>query len=190
MFVIYIETTYKMAELENEIIYQCRRGERRAQLHLYSTLSRRVYNSCYRVLGNSTDAEDAMQESFLKVFTNLDSYDESIPLAAWVTRIAINTSIDKLRKKNQEIVEFNENMNSNIVNDDDNEEWEYTLNQIEQIKLAISKLPESSKLIVTLYLIEGYDHEEIAEILDIKPGTSRIQYMRAKQRLIQLIKSA
>lgn len=179
-----------MVELEKEIVYKCRKGERRAQLNLYTTFSRRVYNSCYRILGNSTDAEDAMQESFLKVFTSLDNYDDLTPLVAWITRIAINTSIDKLRKKNLEIVEFNENIGFDIINDDENESPEDILGQVEQIKIAIDKLPESSKLIVTLYLIEGYDHDEIAEILKIKPGTSRIQYMRAKQKLIQLIKSA
>lgn len=180
----------KMVETEKEIVYQCLKGERKAQLHLYTILSRRVYNSCYRILGNSTDAEDAMQESFFKVFTKLESYDETVPLAAWVTRIAINISIDKLRKKNQEITEFNENINSNIIDENDDEEWENILDKVEQIKIAIDKLPESSKLIVNLFLIEGYDHEEIGEILNIKPGTSRIQYMRAKQKLKQLIKSA
>ena len=85
---------------------------------------------------------------------------------------------------------FNENIGFDIINDDENESPEDILGQVEQIKIAIDKLPESSKLIVTLYLIEGYDHDEIAEILKIKPGTSRIQYMRAKQKLIQLIKSA
>ena len=180
-----------MIEIEKNTIDECRKGERRAQLKLYSALSRRVYNTCYRILNNTADAEDAMQESFLKVFTNLDNYNESISFAAWVTRITINTSIDKLRKKNMDIMEINENINYNIIdNDDDNERWEYTLNQIEQVKDAINKLPESSKLIVTLYLIEGYDHEEIAEILNIKPGASRIQLMRAKQRIIELIKSA
>lgn len=158
-----------------------------AQMQIYSTFYKRVYNACYRVLYDSLEAEDAMQESFLKAFSSLDNYKNSVPFEAWLVRIAINTSIDKLRKRNLETVDFNENINYDMVDSDDSEEWEQILDRVEQVKTAITKLPESSRLIVNLYLIEGYDHEEISEILNIAPGTVRIQYMRAKQKLLELV---
>ena len=158
-----------------------------AQMQIYSTFYKRVYNACYRVLYDSLEAEDAMQESFLKAFSSLDNYKNSVPFEAWLVRIGINTSIDKLRKKNLETVDFNENINYDMVDSDDSEEWEQILDRVEQVKTAITKLPESSRLIVNLYLIEGYDHEEISEILNIAPGTVRIQYMRAKQKLLELV---
>jgi len=156
-------------------------------MQIYSTFYKRVYNACYRVLYDSLEAEDAMQESFLKAFSSLDNYKNSVPFEAWLVRIGINTSIDKLRKRNLETVDFNENINYDIVDSDDSEEWEQILDRVEQVKTAITKLPESSRLIVNLYLIEGYDHEEISEILNIAPGTVRIQYMRAKQKLLELV---
>lgn len=158
-----------------------------AQMQIYSTFYKRVYNACYRVLYDSLEAEDAMQESFLKAFSSLDNYKNSVPFEAWLVRIGINTSIDKLRKRNLETVDFNENIKYDIVDSDDSEEWEQILDRVEQVKTAITKLPESSRLIVNLYLIEGYDHEEISEILNIAPGTVRIQYMRAKQKLLELV---
>lgn len=176
-----------MISFDSSIIEQCKKGERRAQMQLYTTFYKRVYNTCYRVLRNSSEAEDVMQDSFLKAFSGLDSYNDSIPFEAWLVRIAINASIDKLRRKDLDMIDLNENLHSEILDTDDNEEWEKITEKVTQVKVAIEKLPEASRLIINLYLIEGYDHEEIADILNIAPGTARIQYMRAKQKLITLI---
>ena len=128
-------------------------------MQIYSTFYKRVYNACYRVLYDSLEAEDAMQESFLKAFSSLDNYKNSVPFEAWLVRICINTSIDKLRKRNLETVDFNENIKYDIVDSDDSEEWEQILDRVEQVKTAITKLPESSRLIVNLYLIAvSYTH--------------------------------
>jgi RNA polymerase sigma-70 factor (ECF subfamily) len=78
-------------------------------------------------------------------------------------------------------------MNYDIEDTDDGAEWDQILDKVEQVKAAIAKLPEASRLVINLYLIEGYDHEEISEILNIAPGTVRIQYMRAKQKLLELV---
>ena len=176
-----------MVDLDSEIIELCKTNDRRAQMYLYNSFYKRVYNTCFRILRDSAEAEDAMQESFLKAFSNLESYQEPTPFEAWIVRIAINTSIDKLRKKDFNITELNDNLNYNIADTDDSEDWEKVVTKVEQVKAAIEKLPDKNRLIINLYLIEGYDHEEIAEILNIAPGTARIQYMRAKQRLIELL---
>ncbi|MBK5722702.1 sigma-70 family RNA polymerase sigma factor [Dysgonomonas sp. Marseille-P4677] len=175
-----------MIGFDSGIIDQCRRGEHKAQMQLYTTFYKRVYNACYRVLRDNSEAEDAMQETFLKAFSALDNYDEKTPFEAWLVRIAINASIDKLRKKDMEFTNLNENIHYNVPDSDD-DDWEQIMEQVGKVKTAIEKLPDSSRLIINLYLIEGYDHEEIADILNVAPGTVRVQYMRAKQKLIELI---
>lgn len=176
-----------MISFDNSIVEQCKTGGRRAQMQLYSTFYRRVYNTCFRILHNSDEAEEAMQESFLKAFSGLDSYNNTVPFEAWLIRIAINTSIDRLRKKDLDTIRLNEDIKYNIADTDSDEEWEAIIKKVEHVKAAIEKLPDASRLIVSLYLIEGYDHEEIAEILNITPGNSRVQYMRAKQKLLELV---
>ncbi|MDR3246486.1 MAG: sigma-70 family RNA polymerase sigma factor [Prevotellaceae bacterium] len=81
-----------------DIAINCMKGNRQAQMKLYETFYKRVYNSCFRILRNRFEAENAMQESFLKAFAGLDKYENSIPFEAWIVRIAINTAIDKLRE--------------------------------------------------------------------------------------------
>lgn len=173
---------------ETEIVTRCCKGERNAQLELYSMYSRQIYNSCFRILQNRMDAEDAMQESFLKIFAKMEQYNEGVPLGAWITRIAVNTSIDKLRQKNIDLVTINENIKYDII-EDDSDDWEATTEMVKAIKQAITELPDNLRVIITLYLIEGYDHEEISDILNIKVGTSRVQYMRAKQKVLNILET-
>jgi RNA polymerase sigma-70 factor (ECF subfamily) len=137
------------------------------------------------------EAEDAMQDSFIKIFSNIDKYDSETSFDAWMLRIAINTAIDRLRKNKMEFIDYNDTVLSYQIDDSDseNEEKELVMEKVEQIKAAIEQLPNAARLIVNLYLIEGYDHEEIAGILKIQPGNVRIQYMRAKQKLIKIIKN-
>lgn len=174
-----------MISLEPEIIELCKKNDRRAQMQLYTAFYKRVYNTCFRILHESMEAEDAMQESFLKIFSSLNLYQEPTPFEAWIRRIAINTSIDKLRKRDLDFIDLNENINYDIADTDDNEDWDMIKTKVEEVKFAIERLPDNSRLIINLYLIEGYDHEEIGEILNIAPGTVRVQYMRAKQKLIE-----
>lgn len=177
-----------MISFDSGIIEQCKKQDRRAQMRLYTTFYKRVYNTCYRILHDQFEAEDVMQESFLKAFSGLGGYNETIPFEAWLVRIAINTSIDRLRKKELDIIDLNENLHYDTIDsDNDDEDWERIMDKVTQVKSAIERLPEASRLVMNLYLIEGYDHEEIGEILNIAPGTVRIQYMRAKQKLMTLI---
>lgn len=176
-----------MIRFNPSIIEQSRQGDHKAQMQLYSTFSKRVYNACYRILYDSFEAENAMQESFLKAFSSLDNYIDSIPFESWLVRVAVNTSIDKLRKRKIELCRLNDNQHFDMVDEDNEEEWEQIVSKVEKVKAAIEKLPETNRLVINLYLMEGYDHEEIAEILNIAPGTVRIQYMRAKNKLKELI---
>jgi RNA polymerase sigma-70 factor (ECF subfamily) len=176
-----------MIEIEHNLIKRCRKGERKAQLQLYTTFYKRIYNSCFRILRNKEDAEDAMQESFIKAFFKLDKYENNVPFESWIVRIAVNTAIDKLRETKPDFIDYNTVL-QDYIEDTTNEEWELIQEKAKQVKQAIDQLPDNSRIIISLYLIEGYDHEEIAQILQIQPGTARIQYLRAKQKLIEFLK--
>lgn len=182
-----------MIEWDSNITEQCMKGDRKAQMHLYKTFYKRIYNSCFRILRDRCEAEDAMQESFLKVFSKLDKYVNNIPFEAWIVRIAINTAIDRFRENQPEFIDYTETVSSNRIEDGNEEENEEEMKLItekaKQIKAAVEQLSGNARLIVTLYLMEGYDHEEIAGILKVQPGTVRVQYMRAKQQLIEIIKN-
>lgn len=177
-----------MLDIDKNIIKLCLKNDRRAQILLYNTFYKRVYNSCYRLLRDSCEAEDAMQESFMKAFTKLSQYDNSIPFELWIVKIAINTSIDKLRENKLDFLDINENIH--YIAEETNEESDELLirEKVEKIKAGINDLTGINQIIISLYLIEGYDHEEIAEILNIKASTSRIKLMRAKQKLLEILK--
>ena len=140
--------------------------------------------SC-RYLKNEEEAKDAMQDAFLKAFLNLDSYSNNASFGSWLKKIVINTCIDKLKKKNLETVSL-ENHPIETIDDDD---WEFDI-KIGKNKIieAIGKLKLKYKLVVNLFLIEGYDHSEIAEILKIPIKTSRTHLRRGKIELRNLLK--
>lgn len=172
---------------ENEhLIEGCRHKERRAQLKLYEQYAQRLYASCLRIIGKPKEAEEAMQDAFLKIFTHLHQYHEEQNFEAWMRRIAIHTAIDYVRKERPELVEISDHLSEEENEENDEEEISYT---VEQIKKAVRKLPVGYRTILSLYLFEGYDMEEIASILQLKPASVRSQYLRAKRKLLNLIAS-
>lgn len=170
-----------------DLVEGCKKQDIRAQKQFYNTYYKMVYNSCYRILYDPMAAEDCMQETFLKAFAKIDTIGEA-PLEAWLRRIAINTALDKLKRNKVEWIEVDETY-CFYVDDPDNEREENIEWQVDQVKKTIGKLPENYRLVLTLYLFEGYDHEEISTILGLKETTIRSQYARAKQKLVEIIKS-
>ena len=127
--------------------------------------------------------EDVMQEAFLKALTRIDTYEGKVSFGAWLKKIVINRSLDHLKKRKVKFEELNEKI-------PEEECFSLSISEIqaEQLKKAIMKLPDGYRVVLSLYLLEGYDHEEIAEILGISNVSSRSQYMRAKQKLRQMVK--
>ncbi len=164
----------------SQLVEACRAKNTRAQQQLYNTYYKMVYNSCYRIFSNALDAEDCMQESFIKAFEKLDTLGDA-PIEAWLRRIAINTSIDYLKKRQIEVTDLNEQMYVVSEEEEENElEW-----QVEQIRKTMGTLPDKYRIVLSLHLFEGFDHQEIAEILNIEAPTVRTQYSRARQKLIE-----
>lgn len=175
-----------MQKQTNTLIKACKRGNQKAQMQIYDNYCDAMFSVACRYLKDKEDAKDAMQDGFLKAFLNIQKYQPTATFGAWLKRIIINQCIDALKKQKLE-TELLETDNLHIVDDND---WQFdseiTKNQILE---AIEKLSEKYRLVITLYLIEGYDHEEISEILNIEIKTSRTQLRRAKLQLQDLLKT-
>lgn len=139
-----------------------------------------MYNTSLRILKDRQEAEDILQESFLTAFDKLNQFKSESSFGNWLKKIVINKSINKLNTK--KIILVDENLLGTIPQE---EEPGNTYNQFDVVKLnqLIKELPEGYRIILSLYLLEGYDHEEIGKVLNISPSTSRSQYTRAKQKL-------
>ena len=169
-----------------EVIELCKKNNRKAQLKLYNQYCDGMYNVAYRFMKNSQDAEDLMQEAFIKAFRKIDSFKGEVTFGAWLKKIVVHQSIDTLKSKKLDFLDVDENY-LNIVVDDDN--WEISDGiSAEEVKLAISQLPQKYELVLSLFLIEGYDHQEISQILNITQVNSRTQLLRGKQKLKESLK--
>ena len=179
-------------ETNTPIIAACRSQDKKAQLQLYNLFCKSVYNSSLRILGNSQEAEEVMQETFLKVLTRPHLLqDNEKAMERMLRRIAINHSIDIFRKRNKHFKEFT-TYSANTLSDNENEEEESDEGEmqeatVEMIRQGIRKLPDGYRMILSLHLIEGLKYEEIAHQLEISASSVRSQYVRARKRLIQLI---
>lgn len=176
-----MKTLYE--NIHQEIIDQCREGSQKAQFQLYKLYYRPMFSICMRIINNATEAEDVMQEAFLNAFTKLDSYKGEVSFGAWLKRIVINRSLDFLKKRKVKFDEINEKTNQLPDYQMEIKEVNMTV-----IKDAIQKLPDGYRVVLSLFLIEGYDHEEISEILGISNSNSRTQYLRAKNKLREILK--
>jgi len=168
------------------LVEACKRGDRRAQQELYSRYAKAMYNICLRMSGSEADAEDLLQVAFIDVFTKIGSYRAEATIGAWIKRIVVNNCINFLKKRRLDTRSWDE-MTVEPVTDDSgvmDEEAMYTVNKIRR---AVDALPEGYRVVFTLYLLEGYDHKEIAEILQISEATSKSQFSRAKSKVRQMV---
>jgi len=176
-----LETAYidKHVTLVNE----CRQGSRKAQFEIYKLYAKAMYNVALRIVNYEEEAEDVLQESFLDAFTRLDSFRGETTFGLWLKQIVINKSINYLRKRKVEFVSIEA---VDVAEEPAADVEDLTL-RVEEVKAGIAQLPDKYRVVLSLYLFEGYDHEEIAHILKISESTSRTQYMRAKMKLNGLL---
>jgi RNA polymerase sigma factor (sigma-70 family) len=170
-----------------DIVEACKRGDRKAQFELYKLYSKAMYNICLRMLGSVENAEDALQNSFVDVFSKLDSFRFESTIGAWIKRIVINNCINHIKKRKLDFAELNDNLHHIPEDGIDNVPSEVL--KVELIQKAIMQLPEGYRIVFTLYAMEGYDHEEIGEILGVTEATSKSQYSRAKAKLRDILQS-
>lgn len=166
------------------ILRHCRQNDGRAQLEFYMLFYKSVYNSCLRILNHPQEAEEVMQESFLKIFDHPELYqEEEKAMERMLKRIAINHSIDLYRKRKVEFVEWDV-----CYDKEEEEEEEDTELRLEAIQKMMKLLPEGYRMVLSLHLIEELEYDEIAEKLGVSASTIRSQFVRARQKLISLIK--
>ncbi len=171
--------------LQNELVRLCIRGDRNSQISLYKSYSKAMYNICLRMLGNKMDAEDVLQGAFIDVFQNLSNYRGDSTIGSWIKRIVINNCLNHI-KRNKVIIEDLSDNEYKLAEEENEQKITYN---IEAIHKAIMSLPDGYRMVLNLYLLEGYSHDEISEILNISVSTSKSQYSRARQKLKEIVKS-
>lgn len=173
-----------MFEIHREIIIHAQEGRQDAFKKLYLLYAKAMFNSCLRMLNDEEEAKDCLQESFTNAFLNISNFDFRVSFGAWLKRIVLNNCINVLKSKKAEFEFFDINDYDEAEENIEKDEPAYT---VETITNAMMQLPKGSQSIFSLYLLEGYDHEEISEILGISTSTSKSQLMKAKLRVKNII---
>jgi len=169
---------------EEAILQGCLHNQPVAQRELYNRFSPKMLAVCYRFAHNREDAEDMLQEAFIKVFSQIHTFQNKGAFEGWIRRIIVHTCINHL-KKNKRFNESVDIINANSIQV--REESIPSIVQAKQIVECIRLLPIGYRTVLNLYAIEGYSHKEIAEMLDVEESTSRSQYTRAKQMLEDIL---
>ena len=172
----------KYINIHQDLLDRCFKDDKKAQFEIYRLYYKSMYNSSLRIVAVPEEAEDIMQESFLTAFRRLKSYSGEVSFGAWLKKIVINRSLDALRKRKVVFEELHAELP--ITNEPEPEVESIT---VEEVKSAINSLSDGYRTILSLILLEGYDHEEVSEILGIKNVTSRTQFSRARQRLKEIL---
>jgi RNA polymerase sigma-70 factor (ECF subfamily) len=178
---LYIDKHYNL-------VVECKQGSKKACYELYRLYSKAMLNIAFRIVGHMDEAEDVLQESFLDAFNKIKDFRQETTFGLWLKQIVIHRSINLLRKRKLEWVEMQEDQLENLADEEPEDNEEQVLKE-EQIKEAMKELPEGYRVVLSLYLLEGYDHEEIGQILNIAENTSRTQFLRAKRKLTEILKS-
>ncbi len=177
-----MEVAYQ--NIHRDIIELSKAGNQEAQFQLYKLYSKAMYNVCYRMMNNQAEAEDLLQDSFTEAFMKLNTFRYESAFGAWLKRIVVNKCINHLKKRRAQLV-YTENIpETNLENESDINPEHL---DVKRIYNAMELLPEGYRVIFSLYLLEGYDHSEIAQILGITESTSKSQFSRAKQKIKEII---
>ncbi len=173
-------------DLHAALVQQCIAGDRLAQYQLYQLYAKAMYNICWRMMNSKEEAEDMLQEAFADAFASLQRFRGDSTFGAWLKRIVINKCINELKRRKVDLELRDDIGRFEGVEEDNSHNPDLKL-EVERVMHAVKKLPDGYRVIFSLYLLEGYDHREIAEILEITESTSKSQYMRAKKKIKELL---
>lgn len=164
---------------EQLLLRKCRKGDAKAQFQIYQQYYKAMYNVALRLLSHTAEAEDVMQESFLTAFKKLDTFSGEVSFGAWLRKIVVNRSLDVLRQRKIVLdeIEPHHQIDGDDVGIQDVEQ------KLKLVKNIINEMPQNYRVLLTLHLFEGYSHDEIGEMLDMKHGAVRTAYTRAKKKL-------
>lgn len=170
------------------LVMECKQGSKKACYELYRLYSKAMLNVAFRIVNDIGDAEDILQESFVDAFSKLKDFRQETTFGLWLKQIVINRSVNLLRKRKVAWVDLDENLMETLSDGDIDDGEEDIQEKVLRVKNAMNKLPDGYRVVLSLYLLEGYDHEEIGQILGITQNTSRTQYLRAKRKLADILK--
>jgi len=168
---------------QTELIHKCIKGDSSAQKALYTLFAGKLFAICLRYTKNRQEAEDWLQDSFVKIFQNLDKFKGEGSFEGWTKRITVNHILSEYRKKKNQgsVLDIDD-----VLDLDDIQTSPHSALLYEELITFINLLPEGKKLVFNLAVIEGYSHKEIAELLNITEGASRGQLAKAREMLIQI----
>lgn len=168
----------------NQLIERCKKNDGTAQMQVYKGYYKAMYNTSYRILKDEFEAEDLIQEAFLTAFTKLNSFKGEVTFGAWLKRIVINKSLTQLKK----VSRYDEVKMDVIPNYEAEEvEIDYSSLEVQRVLNCLQGLKDNYRIVLTLHLIEGYDYEEIAQILNYTNENVRTTISRAKKKLKQVL---
>lgn len=168
------------------LVERCKHGDAAGYQLLYDQYADAMYNTALRILNNSADAEDILQESFIDAFGSLHNFQNRSSFGAWLKKIVIFKSINKIKRNKIRWVDIEQADVYGIRLENDYDEKDHVF-RVEEIKKAIELLPDGYRTVLCLYLMENHTHEEIATLLGISHATVRTQYMRARKKLLDII---
>ena len=175
----------EVLNIHHDLIDRCRAGDQYAHYRIYKLYAKAMLNTAFRITGRDDEAQDVLQEAFISAFRNLESYRGDATFGSWLKRIVVNKAINSVKKRKFELMPENEDFDVPVQEEDkDNYMPELT---VDKVKKAIGALPDGYRSVLSLYLLEGYDHQEIGEILGISESTSKSQLNRSKKKLKELL---
>lgn len=170
---------------QSDVVEKCKANDRSAQLELYRKYCEGMYIVAMRFVKDADDAEDVLQESFIKAFQKIHQFQGDVTFGAWLKRIVINKCIDFLKSKKETLLPLDEGYMEVVDNDD----WTVpSAISIEQVRSTIDNLGSKYRYVLMMFLLEGYDHQEIAQILNISETACRTRLLRGKAQLKELLK--
>jgi len=171
------------------LIALCKENNRNAQFEVYNRYYKAMHNTAFRIVKDAHLAEDIMQEAFLKAFTKLDSFKGEVSFGAWLKRIVINDSLDNYKKNSKNATSSLDETLYKVEDDQNDEDIDFKNVKVQQILEGIKSLKDSYRIAITLHYIEGYDQDEICEIMNINAGNCRTLISRAKESLRQKLQA-
>ncbi|MCW3085474.1 MAG: polymerase [Bacteroidetes bacterium] len=168
--------------IHSSVIAAAKNADNNAFKELYNLYSKAMYNISYRIVNNKDEAEDVLQEAFLKAFQNIQKFENAMAFGGWLKKVVINRSIDLVRKRKINFVAIDDKTQG-IEEEEENAEYE-----VETLRSCILELPDNYRIVLTLFLFENQSHKEIATLLNISEGTSKSHFHRAKKKLLTLLK--
>ncbi len=166
-----------------ELVEACVLNDRTAQMEIYNLYYKTMYNASFNIVNDSFVAEDIMQDAFIDAFSKLGAFEWRSSFGAWLKRIVVNKSLDSIKKVNDTVP-----LNDELVSfEEENDEIDDVQYKLDEIKNSLATLSDNYRAILVLHLFDGYDHQEISQILDLPYNNVRVRYMRAKRKLIEKV---